>query len=273
MAGASSIAPSSCASTATGRPPPTRYSAPGLCLPAPPVSPAIGEAHYEEAELHRVRGWFDEAERAYAEGSAFGRRPEPGLALLRLAQGRADAARAMIARALEEEPNDPRLLEAAVTIALGRNDPAEARSFVGPLRQAAGTDVPALLEAITARAEGLILLTEGEPRQALRSLRAAFGLWRELDAPYDAALVRVAIAQACRALGDDETAELEIAAARRVFDALGAVPALPDWMATRPPATASARARSRCCGISPADGPIGRSPTSSGSASGPWTGT
>ena len=197
-----------------------------LVLAGPPVNPAIGEAHYEEAELHRVRGRFDEAERAYAEGSAFGRRPEPGLALLRLAQGRADAARAMIARALEEQPNDPRLLEAAVTIALGRNDAAEARSFVGPLRQAAGTDVPALLEAITARAEGLVLLAEGEPREALRSLRTAFGLWRELDAPYDAALVRVAIAQACRALGDDETAELETAAARRVFEALGAAPAL-----------------------------------------------
>ena len=197
-----------------------------LVLAGPPVSPAIGEAHYEEAELHRVRGRFDEAERAYAEGSAFGRRPEPGLALLRLAQGRAASARSMIARALEERPDDPRLLEAAVTIALGRNDAAEARSFVGPLRQSAGTDVPALLEAITARAEGLVLLAEGEPREALRSLRAAFGLWRELDAPYDAALVRVAIAQACRALGDDETAELETAAARRVFEALGAAPAL-----------------------------------------------
>ena len=101
-----------------------------LVLAGPPVNPAIGEAHYEEAELHRVRGRFDEAERAYAEGSAFGRRPEPGLALLRLAQGRAATARSMIARALEEQPDDPRLLEAAVTIALGRGDAAEARSFV-----------------------------------------------------------------------------------------------------------------------------------------------
>ena len=188
-----------------------------LVLAGPPINPAIGEAHYEEAELHRLRGRFDEAERAYAEGSAFGRRPEPGLALLRLAQGRAASARGMIARALEEEPDDPRLLEAAVTIALGRGDDVEARSFVDRLKRSAGTTVPALLEAIAARAEGQVLLAEGEPREALRALRAAFGLWQQLDAPYDAARVRVSIARACRALGDNETAELEIAAARRVF--------------------------------------------------------
>ena len=161
-----------------------------LVLAGPPVNPAIGEAHYEEAELHRVRGRFDEAERAYAEGSAFGRRPEPGLALLRLAQGRSATARSMIARALEELPDDPRLLEAAVTIALGRGDAAEARSFVERLQPSAGSGVPTLLEAVTARAEGEVLLAEGKPREALRALRTAFELWQELDAPYDAARVR-----------------------------------------------------------------------------------
>ena len=199
-----------------------------LVLAGPPINPAIGEAHYEEAELHRVRGSFEDAERAYGEGSGFGRRPEPGLALLRLAQGRAATARSMIARALEELPDDPRLLEAAVTIALGRGDTAEARSFVDRLQQSAGSGAPTLLEAVTARAEGEVLLAEGKPREALRALRAAFKLWQRLDAPYDAARVRVAIAQACRALGDDDTAELETAAARRVFEALGAAPALAD---------------------------------------------
>ena len=134
----------------------------------------------------------------------------------------------MIARALEELPDDPRLLEAAVTIALGRGDAAEARSFVDRLPPPAGSGVPTLLEAVTARAEGEVLLAEGKPRDALRTLRTAFGLWQQLDAPYDAARVRVAIARACRALGDDETAELETAAARRVFEALGAAPALAD---------------------------------------------
>jgi len=199
-----------------------------LALSGPPVKPAIGEAHYEEAEQHRLQGRFDEAERAYAQGSGFGRRPEPGLALLRLAQGRAVPARNMIARALEELPDDPRLLEAAVTIALGRGDAAEARSFVDRLRPSAGSDVPTLLEAVTARAEGEVLLAEDKARDALRALRTAFGLWQQLDAPYDMARVRVAIARALRGLGDNETAELETAAARRVFEALGAAPALAD---------------------------------------------
>ena len=73
-----------------------------LALAGPPVNPALGEAHYEEAELHRVCGRFDEAERAYAAGSSLGRRPEPGLALLRLAQGRATSAHNIICRALED---------------------------------------------------------------------------------------------------------------------------------------------------------------------------
>ena len=197
-----------------------------LVLAGPPVNPAIADAHYEVAEQHRVGGSFEEAEHAYSEASALGRRTEPGLALLRLAQGRAASAHAMIARALEEVPDDPRLLEAAVTIALGRGDTAEARSFVERLQPSAGGGVPTLLEAVTSRSEGEVLLAEGKPGEALRALRTAFGLWQELDAPHDAARVRVAIARACRALGDNDTADLETAAARRVFEALGAVPAL-----------------------------------------------
>jgi len=65
-------------------------------------------------------------------------------------------------------------------------------------------------------------------REALRTLRRAFALWQELDAPFEAARVRVAIGRALRALGDEETAELELAAARRVFEDLGAAPALAD---------------------------------------------
>ena len=197
-----------------------------LVLAGPPINPAIADAHYEEAEQHRVRGSFEDAERLYAEASAFGHRREPGLALIRLAQGRAAAAHNMMARALEEEPDNPRLLEAAVTIALGRGDAAEARSFVERLQPPAGSAVPTLLQAITARSDGEVLLAEGKPRDALRALRTAFGLWQELDAPYDIARVRLGIARACRALGDNETAELEIAAARAVFEALGAAPAL-----------------------------------------------
>ena len=195
-------------------------------LLGPPVNPAVSEAMYEEAELHRLQGRLDEAERAYADASTYGRRPEPGLALLRLAQGRAAPARSVIARALAEDPEDPRLLEAAVTIALAQDDGAEARSLVDRLERSTGSDVPPLLQAIVARIKGEVLLAEDAPSEALRTLRRAFELWQELEAPYEAARVRVGIARACRALGDDETAELELTAARRVFDGLHADPAL-----------------------------------------------
>ena len=180
----------------------------------------------------------------------------------------------MIARALEEVPDDPRLLEAAVTIALGRGDTAEARSFFERLQPSAGSGVPTLLEAVSARSEGEVLLAEGKPREALRALRTAFGLWQQLDAPYDMARVRVAIAGACRALGDNETAELETTAARRVFEALGAAPALADLEGgARPQVMVSVRASSRCCTSSRADERTTRSPTDSGSASGRWIDT
>jgi DNA-binding NarL/FixJ family response regulator len=132
----------------------------------------------------------------------------------------------MIARALEENPDDPRLLEVATAIALERNDAGAARAHLDRLLRAVGPGAPDLLAALAARAEGNVLLAEGDPRAALRALRRAAPLWQELDAPFEGARVRVAIAAACRALGDDETAELETAAARQVFADLGAAPAL-----------------------------------------------
>ena len=245
-----------------------------LVLAGPPVSPAIGEAHYEEAELHRVRGRFDEAESAYAEGSAFGRRPEPGLTLLRLAQGRSATARSMIARALEEQPDDPRLLEAAVTIALGRGDAAEARSFVERLQQSAGSGVPTLLEAVTARAEGEVLLAEGKPREALRALRTALGsggsstrptTQRESASRSPGPVVRSATTRPPSSRPPAASASSKRSVRRRRWRSWMAAPATQ-------PRPQPARA-SRCCATSPTDGPIGRSPTSSGSASGPWIGT
>jgi DNA-binding NarL/FixJ family response regulator len=197
-----------------------------ILLLGPPVNRAVGGAHYEKAELLRLQGKLDEAERAYTDATGFGQRPEPGLALLRLAQGRVASAQRVITRALEEDPADPRLLEAGVAIALAHGDVAAARSLSDRLRQSTGPGSPPLLEAIAASAEGEVLLAEGAARDALRTLRRAFDLWQELDAPYDVARARVGIARACRALADDETAELEFAAARRVFEDLGAAPAL-----------------------------------------------
>jgi DNA-binding NarL/FixJ family response regulator len=191
-------------------------------LLGPPVDGAVGEALYQQAELHRLRGEHASAERAYAEASQFGRRPEPGLPLLRLAQGRTDAGWATIRRALDEDPNEPRLLEAAVEIALARGDVDAARTHADRLRAQAQPSAPELLRAMATRADGTVLLAEGDPGRALRALRDAWSLWNDLDAPYETARVRVAIARACRALGDEETAALELDAARHVFERLGA---------------------------------------------------
>jgi DNA-binding CsgD family transcriptional regulator/tetratricopeptide (TPR) repeat protein len=191
--------------------------------------PAAGDALYEQAEVHRWRGDLDDAERAYRQAAAFGRDPQPGLALLRLAQGRREAASAGIRRALEEATEwvrRPRLLRAAVEIALEEGDVGAARAAADELaRLATERDVP-LLQAMAAHAGGLVGLAEGDARRALAGARRAWSLWQELDAPYEAARARVVVAMACRALGDEDAARMELDAAREVFERLSAAPDL-----------------------------------------------
>jgi DNA-binding CsgD family transcriptional regulator len=191
----------------------------------PPVEPAIGEAHYQQAELHRLRGDDADAEREYGAATQWGRRPDPGLALLRLAQGDADAAAASIRRALDEadEFSRPRLLGPCVEIMLAGRDLTAARAAVDELAALAVRFDATLPRAIASRAEGTVLLAEGDARRALAVLRRAWDLWLELDAPYESARVRIHIGLACRAVGDADAAELELAAARTVFADLGAV--------------------------------------------------
>ena len=198
-------------------------------LSRPPPEPAVGEALYQQAELHRLGGEFSEADVAYREASQWGRRPEPGLALLRLAQGQSKAAWAAIRRALDEAPADParaRLLDPLVEIALAVGDLKAAREGADVLARIAGATEAPLLKAIADRAVGTVLLAEGNPRAALGALRAAAANWQKIDAPYESARVRVTIGLAMRQLGDADSAELEFDAARRVFGALGALPDL-----------------------------------------------
>jgi DNA-binding NarL/FixJ family response regulator len=191
--------------------------------------PAAGDALYEQAEVHRWRGDLDDAERAYREAATFGRDPQPGLALLRLAQGQPEAASAGIRRALEEATEwvrRPRLLRAAVEIALEDKDVDAARAAAAELAQLADErDVP-LLQAMAAHAGGLVGLAEGDARRALAGARRAWTLWQDLDAPYEAARARVVVAMACRALGDEDAARMELDAARQVFERLSAGPDL-----------------------------------------------
>jgi DNA-binding CsgD family transcriptional regulator len=197
-------------------------------LSAPP-QPQLGAAFYQRAELHRLRGEFTMAEDAYRQASQRGRIPEPGLALLRLAQGRADAAAAAIRRAVEEAKDlvsRSKVLPAYVEIMLATSDAAAARAAAEELAGIAdGMDLP-YLGAVAGHAQGAVLLAEGDARAALEALRGAWASFEELQVPYEAARLRVLAGLACQELGDEEGAELERDGARRVFEQLGAAPDL-----------------------------------------------
>ena len=188
-------------------------------LSAPPGQPALGMAIYQQAELHRLRRQFPEAEEAYREASQWGP-PQPGLALLRLGQGRVDAAAAAIRTALDgaqDRLGRAKVLAAYVEIVLAADDVSAARTAAGELSEIAADLGMPLLQAVAAHATGAVLLAEGDPRAALATLRRAWTAWRELQAPYEAARARVLMGLACRALGDTDTAELELDAACRIF--------------------------------------------------------
>jgi len=188
---------------------------------------ASAEAHYQEGEIHRLRGAHADAEEAYRHASQAGMEPQPGLALLRVAQGRVEAGGAAIQRVLDAT-SDPlqraRLLPAYVEVMLAFGDVEGARRGANELDEIAATLNIAILRAIAGHAEGAVRLAEGDARGALGPLREAFAVWQQVGAPYLAARIRVLIGTACRTLGDEDGANLAFDAARQVFDELGAVP-------------------------------------------------
>jgi DNA-binding CsgD family transcriptional regulator len=193
-----------------------------------PAYPRIlGAAAYVRAEVHRLRGEFVAAEDAYRNAGELGRQPQPGLALLRLAQGQTDVAAAAIRRA-EQEAEDPLtragLLGPYVEILLAAGDVDGATPAADAMEAIAADLGQPYLEAVAAQATGMTLLAAGDPGGALLALRRAWSGWHRLEAPYQAARARVQIALACRALGDDDGAEMELDAARAAFEALGAIP-------------------------------------------------
>ncbi|MDN5917715.1 MAG: response regulator transcription factor [Pseudonocardia sp.] len=192
-----------------------------------PGHPAVGEAFYQLAELWRLRGENATAEQLYREANQVGREPQPGLALLRLAQGDVGAAQAVIRRVTDEARDRASravLLPAYVEIMLAAGDLAAARLGAEELSQiAADLDAP-LLRAVAAHATGAVLLGEGDGRAALKALRRGWKVWHELDAPYGAARSRVLLGLVCRELGDQDGAAMELDAARSAFEQLGAVP-------------------------------------------------
>jgi len=194
-------------------------------------SPGEGAAVYALAELHRLQGEIPEAEDTYRLASAHGRATAPGLALLRLAQGQREAARATIDRVLAEPARGRQradVLAAATEVFLASGDVAAAGRAVEELNTIAATLDSEALRAMAAAATGAVRLADGEARQALAPLREALAIWRDLDVPYEAARVGVLIGRACRALGDVEAARAEWETAARVFRQFGAAPALAD---------------------------------------------
>jgi DNA-binding CsgD family transcriptional regulator len=194
-----------------------------------PPDPAVGMAHYQLGDLHRLRGELHAAEDAYRRANECGRLPQPGLALLRLAQGRLESAIHAIDRAVEEASDHVtriRMLPARVEIMLKADRVDDARTAASELGEVADGAGAPYLEAAAALARGAVLLAGSEPEAAMEPLREAWRRWQDLEAPYEAARARVLVATACRAVGDHDGAELECDAARAVFAELGAAPAL-----------------------------------------------
>lgn len=186
----------------------------------------VAEGHYQIGEIKRLRGDLEGAEGAYQEGHRLGRDPEPGLALLRLAQGRAEVAATLIRSALAgvgDRLSRARFLAAQVEIALAGGDQATATAAADELEEVASVYGSSGLQAAARRCRGAVLLATGHTEEALSTLRTACSGWNELEAPYDCAKVRVLLARAYRQLGDIESSERELETARAAFEALGAV--------------------------------------------------
>jgi ATP/maltotriose-dependent transcriptional regulator MalT len=188
-----------------------------------------GHAAYRRGEVHFLRGELRPAEEACREASRRGREPQPGLALLCLAQGEGESAGASLRRALSEATQPltrAALLPAYVEIMLATGDLEEAREACRELEAVAGRRGSGTLGAMSDFARGAVDLAEGDPGAALVSLRRACQAWQELGAPRETARCRVLVGQACAALGDPDTAAMELEAATETFARLGAVPEL-----------------------------------------------
>ncbi len=212
-----------------------------------------GHALYQEGEIHRLRGDLADAERAYALASERGYDPHPGLALLRLAQGRVDLA-AAASRRVVSATSDPlqrtRFLPAHVEIMLATSDVSEAQRAsdeLGALAEGFGME---MLSAMAQHAKGAVTLAKGDARGAIDPLRHAQNAWQRVGAPYLSARIRLLVARAFQALGDDDGARLELDAAKKIFVQLGAAADVAAIEAMAAAAHAAARSTPGAHGLS-----------------------
>jgi class 3 adenylate cyclase len=189
----------------------------------------LGPANYEIGEARRRMGDLRGAEEAFARALQYGFSPEPGLGFVRLAQGRGDVAAAGIRQAISEATGnrcqEVKLLAAQAEIALASGDVGTAASASEHLDAVVGGFRAVAFRALAAAVRGAVRLAQEDAQGALADLRQAQRDWQELDAPHEVALVRLVLARALRALGDDDAALMEAKAAREAFERLGARPA------------------------------------------------
>jgi class 3 adenylate cyclase len=184
------------------------------------------DGFYEVGEIRFRMGDLAAAEEAFRQANELGRDPQPGLALLRLDQGKVDAAVTLIRSSLEQHPEPlsrVQRLAAQVDIALTADDPETAEGAVAELEEIAGRFGSDALHAAAASARARVQLSRGDHGAAAVSARRSWLLWRDLDAPYESALARVTLGRAYRTAGDEEAAVLELQAARSALEKLGAV--------------------------------------------------
>jgi DNA-binding CsgD family transcriptional regulator len=187
-----------------------------------------GLAMAERGDILRTRGDLLAAQLAYDKAVAFGHEPQPGLALLWLAQGRTEAAVAAIQRLLGET-RDPvhrsQLLPVAVEVLTAAHQHDAAAAICGELASIASSFGCSSMQARADYAAALVALESSDAPVATPLLRRARAVWERLGWRYEAARCRVLIGRALRALGDEESAITELAAAQRSFAELGAAPA------------------------------------------------
>ena len=189
-----------------------------------PVAAAI--AFYQTGEGRRRVGDLAAAEAAFTRAQELGFDPQPGLALLRLGQGRAAAAlaalRVAVAGGSGGQLRRAQLLAAQAEVALAAGDRDAAGAAADELEAtAAGFGTPAL-RAMAATARGALRLAEGDAPAAVERLRHACATWQGLGLPYEAARARMRYAMAVRQAGDEDGARLELRAAQAAFQRLGA---------------------------------------------------
>jgi ATP/maltotriose-dependent transcriptional regulator MalT len=191
--------------------------------------PAAGEAYYRKAELHRLLGDFEEAEDCYREAAKWGRKPQPGLALLRLAQGQNDVAATSIRNTLQETKDNKRrseLLPAVVRIMSAVNQTEPALEATKELCVIANDFDTPYLYAMSSYCQGAVSFAQGDIEVALEHLQKTLKFWNTLHLPYESAHTRELKGLVYRELDDKDNSEIELAAAKWVFEQLKAMPDL-----------------------------------------------